>query len=235
MNHNNILMFEKAPAPFTNEELIKYFIRMEDGDKQARDEIIKHNIRLVISEVKRKFVNSIYDQEELLSVGFIGLIKSVDTFDRSKNIKFCSYSVKCIDNEILMFLRNNKKYTNDVSVNAFLTKTDDSTLMIEETLEDADIHFVQDYENKCINEEIVRVINNLSLRDQNIIKMYFGFDRDIPMSQKEIAEFFGVSQSYISRLVIKNIKKLTQLFQKEGIIEKRDYIKIKKKVLDKVR
>ncbi len=229
MNHNNILMFEEVPKPFTDEELIEYFVRAEEGDKEARDEIIIHNIRLVIREVK-KFVNSGFDQNELLSVGFIGLIKSVDNFDRSKNIKFYYYSKKCIDNEICMFLKKNKKYINNISISEVLIRTDNNELMIEQILEDKTIDFVQDLEDDCINKEIRKAINNLSLKNQNIIKMYFGFDQE-PMTQSEIAKLFGFSQTYLSRVLSKNIKELKLVLQKEKII---DEFSSKDKVLRKI-
>lgn len=219
MNHNNIFMFEEAPKPLTDEELNEYFIRMEKGDKEARDEIIKHNMRLVINEVRKKFFNTCYDPDELVSVGFIGLIKSVDGFDKNKNIKFSSYSERCIYNEIVMFLRKNKRHINNISINTVLIRTDDNKLTLEETLKDDTISFVQDYEDECINKEIRKAVSNLSLKGQGVIKLYFGFDQE-PMNQREIAKLFGISQSYISRLLSKNIKELKLILQSEKVIDK---------------
>ena len=116
MYYNELFIEDKLPDPLSQSELYSYFEKMKSGDTKAREIIIKHNIKLVFNQVMKRFCNMPYEKKELISIGLIGLIKSVDTFDISKDRKFSSYAVKCIDNEILMFLRREKKYSKEQSL-----------------------------------------------------------------------------------------------------------------------
>ena len=149
MKYNDLFIDSKLPKPLKTEEIYEYFEKMKSGDMTAREKIINHNIRLVINEVIKKFSNSPYDLNELVSVGLIGLVKSVDTFDTAKGLQFATYSTRCIDNEILMFLRKGKKSAFDQSINTPIgTDKEGNEKKIEDILEDDTSDFVSDYEDK---------------------------------------------------------------------------------------
>lgn len=182
------------PKPLKKEEIYDYFEKMKNGDMAARDKIINHNIRLVINEVIKKFSNSPYDLKELVSIGLIGLIKSVDTFDITKELQFSTYSTRCINNEILMFMRKSKKYINDTSLNqAIGTDKEGKELKLEDTLSDINSDFALEYEDNETYKVIRNVVNNLPDRNKNIIIKHFGFKNNNPMTQREIADELGLS------------------------------------------
>jgi len=208
------------PLPLSMEELYCYFEKMKLGDQNARDVIICHNIRLVIDEVAKKFSNTSYDLKELVSVGLIGLIKSVDTFDISKGFYFSTYAVRCIDNEILIFMRKSSKYFCDVSLDYSLTTDEDGNeLKVEDILCDIDSDFVLEYENSESYQIIRKIVDELSDEDKNIIVKYFGFMNYPSMSQCEIANELGVSQGQVSRIIKRNLKKISVQLELQGIIE----------------
>ena len=209
----------RFPKPFEKEELYHYFKEMNNGDVKAREKIIYHNILLVLNEVNTKF-SHYTDLEELFSVGLIGLIKSVDTFNIDLNFKFSTYAKKCIDNEILMFLKKTKKFTLDKSLESLIT-TDQSgnQLKLEDVLADEGSDFVSDYEKREFFAEIREVVYQLPLPNRDIVLLYFGFIGDHAYNQKEIAEKFNISQSYVSRIITKNISKIGEQLRKSGIIE----------------
>ena len=193
---------------------------MKNGDMVARDKIINHNIRLVINEVIKKFPNSPYDVKELVSIGLIGLIKSVDTFDITKGLQFATYSTRCINNEILMFMRKGKKYINDTSLEQPLgTDKEEKELKVEDTLSASDSDFVLEYENNESYKVIRNVVNSLPERDKNVIIKHFGFKNNNPMTQREIADELGLSQSYVSRIIKKVLKDISMQLKVLGIIE----------------
>ena len=133
---SDLFIENKLPDILSKEELSEYFIKYRLGDYTARDKIIMCNIKLVLNEIFRKFFNSTYDKQELLSVGIIGLIKSVDTFDITKNYQFSTYALRCIDNEIAMFLNKEKKRDNDVSIEICLGNDKDTEgIKIKDLLE----------------------------------------------------------------------------------------------------
>ncbi len=209
----------RLPKPFEKEELYHYFKEMNNGDVKAREKIIYHNILLVLNEVNTKF-SHYTDLEELFSVGLIGLIKSVDTFNIDLKFKFSTYAAKCIDNEILMFLKKTKKFTLDKSLESLIT-TDQSgnQLKLEDVLADEGSDFVSDYEKREFFAEIREVVYQLPLPNRDIVLLYFGFIGDHAYNQKEIAEKFNISQSYVSRIITKNISKIGEQLRKSGIIE----------------
>ncbi len=150
MKFNDLFIDSNLPKPLENEELYINYTKMKNGDIEARKNIIIHNIRLVKSEVLKRFSNCLYDLNELISIGLIGLIKSVDTFDITKKLQFSTYATKCIDNEIRMFMRksDNYNYVNHVSLNQPIKiDKDGRELFVEDTLEDYNSDFVTEYEN----------------------------------------------------------------------------------------
>lgn len=232
MEYNKLFIQADLPEPFTIEELYYHFEKMHAGDLQARKEIIERNIRFVIMEVNSKFSNvPNLDVEELFCVGVIGLIKSVDTFDISKEFRFATYAVKCIDNEILMFLRKSKKHMHDDYLGRPLNvDLEGSELTVQDIIFDDNADFALDYEKRESYAIIRRIVSELPERDKDVIMWYFGFLDGRPLTQKEIAELLGISQSYVCRMVTKILKKIEIKLQLEGIVEKRTKVKEKSKI-----
>ena len=202
---------DKLPPPLSKEEEEYYVEMSKDGDLHARDKLIEHNLRLVVFLAK-KYENTNVDLEDLVSIGTIGLMKAVKTFSNDKNIKLATYASRCIDNEILMFLRKNKKVRGEVSFEESLSfDADGNELHLEDVLgTDADIvtrPLEDDLNKKIMMEEI----NKLSDRDREIIIMRYGLFNYPEKTQKEVAEILGISQSYISRIEKKVIKRLKNI------------------------
>ncbi len=215
----NFDICNKFPAPLPQNEIYSYFEKMKEGDPEAKETIIKHNMRLVVYEA-RKFRNTPYEEEELISVGYIGLVKSVNTFDISKNYKFSTYAIRCIDNEIKMFIRREKKHIGNRSLaEPLVTNSEGKELTLEDVFEDITSDFVSTSEDKIIYNEVRNVVLDLPERDREIILLYFGFYYGKSYTTGEIAQMLGISQSYVSRLIVKNLKKIEKKLEKKGIIE----------------
>ncbi len=220
MKFNGLFIETELPKPLEKEELYNYFEQMKLGDRTARDEIINHNIRLVINEVMRKFSNTAYDLNELVSIGLVGLVKSVDTFDTSKGLQFATYSTRCINNEILMFMRKGKKYINDTSLDQPIGKDKEGKeLKVEDILSDMNSDFVSKYEDNESYKVIREVVEQLPERDKNIVIKHFGFIDNQPMTQKAIAEELGICQAQVSRIIKRVLKKVSVKLETLGIIE----------------
>ena len=202
---------DKLPPPLTKEEEEYYLVMASDGDNFARDKLIEHNLRLVVFLAK-KYENTGVDLEDLVSIGTIGLMKGIKTFSMDKNIKLATYASRCIDNEILMFLRKNKKIKTEVSLDESLSfDADGNELHLEDVLgtePDLVTKPLEDELNKTLMKE---EINKLSRRDKEIIIMRYGLDGNDEKTQKEVAEILGISQSYISRIEKKVIKRLKSI------------------------
>lgn len=215
----NKLFIDEGLYPLLNKtELHDYFEKYKAGDYTARDILIQHNVRLVIYYVVTKFKKTSYDLQELVSVGMIGLIKSVDTFDVSKNILFASYATKCIRNEILMFLRKEKKYLNIDSLNRTLN-LDEKEITLEDILCDESVELEYDYEKKELYQRLRKVVNMLPELDRKVMELYFGFLNNKPLKQAEIEKQLGFSQSYISRIISRNLKKIKTILEDESTYE----------------
>ena len=183
----------------------------KDGDQFARDKLIEHNLRLVVFLAK-KYENTGVDLEDLVSIGTIGLMKAVKTFSDDKNIKLATYASRCIDNEILMFLRKNKKIKGEVSFEESLSfDADGNELHLEDVLgTDSDI-VTKPLEDDLDKKKMLEEINKLNKRDREIIIMRYGLFNHKEKTQKDVAEILGISQSYISRIEKKVIKKLKNI------------------------
>ena len=202
---------DKLPAPLSKEDEIYYVERSMEGDLEARQKLIEHNIRLVVFLAK-KYENTKVDLEDLVSIGTIGLIKGVNTYKLDKNIKLATYASRCIDNEILMYLRKNKKRKTEVSFEDSLSyDAEGNELHLEDILgTDADI-VTKGLEEETEKSLLYNEIEHLNKRDKQIMVLRYGlYDHD-EMTQKEVAEILGISQSYISRIEKKVIKKLKML------------------------
>ena len=202
---------DKLPPPLSKDEE-EYYVNMSmDGDLFARDKLIEHNLRLVVFLAK-KYENTGVDLEDLVSIGTIGLMKGVKTFSNDKNIKLATYASRCIDNEILMFLRKNKKVKGEVSFEESLSfDADGNELHLEDVLgTDADI-VTRPLEDDLNKRLMMEEIDKLSKRDREIIIMRYGLFNQPEKTQKEVADLLGISQSYISRIEKKVIKRLKNI------------------------
>lgn len=226
MEYSNLFVELDLPHPLNEEELNKYFEKMYYGDLNARNEIIEHNIRFVIKQVKREFSNTQYEINELVSVGMIGLIKSVDTFDINKKIKFITYSQTCIRNEILMYIRRNKRHNYASLDEPIMSDEDGNDINLMNILFDEKTDIILDYEKKELYEKLRNIIYNLPEKYFDILNMQYGFDGNNPMTQKQIGEIYGVCPSYISRTQKKTLELIKKELQNQKLIEN---IKVLKK------
>lgn len=205
------------PKPLTLEEEKETFEKMKNGDKKAREKLISHNLRLVAHIVK-KYTNSL-EADDLLSVGTIGLIKAIDTFDYEKKVQLSTYAARCINNEILMLIRSNKKHKNVVSLNSLTTNgDDDKDLELKDVLSSDDDEIFVQVENNLTMQKIKKIINQkLDDREQSVIKLRYGIDCDKALTQKEVADVLGISRSYISRIENKTLQIIREEFDKDEI------------------
>lgn len=199
---------EALPHPLSPEEESNLLDRIAMGDNDAKDKLVEHNLRLVVFLAK-KFESSGLDMEDLVSVGTIGLIKAINSFRRDKQIKLATYASRCIENEILMYLRKLSKRKAEVSLDEPLNVDGEGNeLLLADILgTDSDAiytHVENEVEHRLLEEGLSR----LSAREQQIIEMRFGLDGEDERTQKEVADLLGISQSYISRLEKKIISRL---------------------------
>ena len=202
---------DKLPEPLSKEDEVRYVTLSMEGNKEARAKLIEHNLRLVVFLAK-KYENTGESLEDLVSIGSVGLIKGVNTYKLGKNIKLATYASRCIDNEILMFLRKNKKRRGEVSFEDSLSfDSEGNELHLEDVLgTDSDI-VTKGIEKETEKNMLYREINNLNERDKQIMIMRYGLFDTEEMTQKDVANILGISQSYISRIEKKVIKRLKQL------------------------
>ena len=204
---------DKLPGPLSRDEENEYVLKSLDNDQEAKNKLIEHNLRLVVYLAKR-YEGSGYDLEDLVSIGTIGLIKGINTYRPDKNIKLATYASRCIDNEILMFLRKNKKRKAELSLEDNLNyDAEGNELHLEDVLgTDPDI-VTKGLENELnlnlLNEELEK----LNDRDKKIIVLRYGLFGNKEMTQKDVAEHLKISQSYISRIEKKIIKKMKSIIK----------------------
>jgi len=204
---------DALPPPLTKEEEEEYLIQKEEGNTFARDKLIEHNLRLVVFLAK-KYENINVDLEDLVSIGSIGLIKGINTFKRGKNIKLATYCSRCIDNEILMFLRKNKKTRGDVSFEESLSfDSDGNELHLEDILGTEPDIVTKDLDMEIDKKILKEELDKLEKRDKEIIVLRYGLNGFNEMTQKDVAEKLNISQSYISRIEKKVIKKLKNVIK----------------------
>ena len=199
---------DMLPEPLSKEMEEYYIMKMQQGDVDAKNKLIEHNLRLVVF-LSKKYENTGIDLEDLVSIGTIGLIKGIQTFQSGKNIKLATYASRCIDNEILMHLRKNKKIKTEFSIDSSLSfDGEGNELHLEDVLgTDADIvtkKIEEENDRKVMLEEVMK----LKPRDRDIIVLRYGLLGNDELTQKEVAEKLGISQSYISRIEKKVIKRL---------------------------
>ncbi len=204
----------ELPAPLSAEEEENYITALINGDQNAKETLIEHNLRLVIY-IAKKFDNTNIDMEDLISVGSIGLIKAINSFNNSKNIKLATYASRCIENEILMFLRKSKKIKTEISLEEPLNADlDGNELILSDILAtDYDIVY-KSVENGVEKQLLWQVILKLPPREQEIMLMRFGLNGVDEKTQKEVADMMNISQSYISRIEKKILSKMEKEMKK---------------------
>lgn len=199
---------DKLPEPLSKEDEFRFVEQSMNGDEHARAKLIEHNLRLVVF-LSKKYENTGIDLEDLVSIGTIGLIKGVNTYKLDKNIKLATYASRCIDNEILMFLRKNKRRKGEVSFEDSLSyDSEGNELHLEDILGTAPDLITKGLEDETEKKLLYEEITKLSGRDQQIMVLRYGLLGHAEMTQKDVAELLGISQSYISRIEKKVIRRL---------------------------
>ena len=199
---------DTLPPPLTAEEEAKAFELLEKNPHEARRTLITHNLRLVVY-IAKKFESTGVGIEDLVSIGTIGLIKAVNTFCPDKNIKLATYASRCIENEILMFLRKSSQYKNEISIDEPLnTDWDGNELLLSDILGTDDDIVNGGIESEAEKNVLLSVVEQLPEREKVIMKMRFGLPNGKELTQKEVADSIGISQSYISRLEKKILNRM---------------------------
>lgn len=205
---------EKLPPPLDSIEEKRLLLLTYQGDEEAKNKLIEHNLRLVVFLAK-KYDNTGYEMEDLISIGTIGLIKGISTYKLDKNIKLATYASRCISNEILMFLRKNKKRKKEISLEDSLNYDNEGNELHLEDVLGTDYDIVSDeYERQVEKNMLTKELNKLGDRDKQIMILRYGLNNGESYTQKEVADILGISQSYISRIekkVIRNIKELMKV------------------------
>lgn len=203
---------QNYPPPLSQKEEDMLFVEKEKGSAKAREKLILHNLRLV-SHIVRKYYSTAKCQEDLVSIGTLGLVKAVDTFKRSGGAKFATYASKCIQNEILMHFRSQKKLAFEVSLNDVIDVDRDGNPLTYLDVVSSDESLELDVAKKCTGDRAIKIINRLlDPREKQIIFMRFGIGGKKPMTQKRVAEVLGISRSYVSRIEKNAIAKIRNAF-----------------------
>ena len=217
--YSNIVLYlcgnEALPSPLDSETELDLILEAEKGNEDAKNELIEHNLRLVVY-IAKKFENTNCDMEDLISVGAIGLIKAVNSFNVEKNIKLATFASRCIENEILMHLRKTSKQKNEISLEEPLnTDSDGNELVLADILAVDNDSVTKHLEQKTEKELLYSCLSKLNDREKEIISLRFGLVKDSEeKTQKEVADMLGISQSYISRIEKKIISRLNKELKK---------------------
>ena len=188
------------PPPLEREDEERAIAALSDGEPEARQLLIEHNLRLVVY-IARRFENTGMNLEDLISIGTIGLIKAIGTFDPEKNIKLATYASRCIENEILMFLRKKSSHRTEISIDEPLnTDWEGNELLLSDVLGTDGDEVMKPIEDDVERQLLMEAVGRLDERERTIILMRFGLDGYEELTQKEVADLLGISQSYISRL-----------------------------------
>lgn len=196
------------PRPLTEEEERLYLARSAQGDMDARNILVERNLRLV-AHIMKKYYAQTADQEDLISIGTIGLIKGITTFDPSKGARLATYAARCVENEILMYFRAGRKSAQDVSLSDYIdTGTDGAPLALMDVVsEDADL--MEQVANRETVEQLRRAVDTcLTEQERTVIRLRYGLDNQTPLRQREVADRTGISRSYVSRIEKRALKKL---------------------------
>ena len=204
---------DKLPTPLASEEESKLLEKLKENDENAKKELVEKNLRLVVY-IAKKFENSGINIEDLISIGTIGLMKAINSYNIDKNIKLATYASRCIENEILMYLRKTQKQKSEVSIDEPInTDSEGNDLALADILgteTDAMFKQVEERDNRKIINSAIRHLDD---REKIIMELRYGFDGKKELTQKEVAQKLGISQSYISRIEKKVIERLKKDFQ----------------------
>ncbi|MCZ0703346.1 RNA polymerase sporulation-specific sigma factor [Natronobacillus azotifigens] len=205
---------EALPPPLTKDEELVLLKKLPEGDKAAKAMLIERNLRLVVY-IARKFENTGINIEDLISIGTIGLIKAINTFNLEKKIKLATYASRCIENEILMYLRKNNKLKSEVSFDEPLNiDWDGNELLLSDILGTDEDIIEKDIEANVDKKLLQSALTQLNGREKQIMELRFGLIGNEEKTQKDVADMLGISQSYISRLEKKIIRRLQKEFEK---------------------
>lgn len=218
---HNVLFFilhlkntNSFPKPLSNKDEKKYLINMKAGDLYARNKLIEHNLRLV-AHIAKKYYLAYNSQDDIVSIGTIGLIKAIDTFDITKGIRLSSYAARCIENEVLMFFRNGKKSEKDVSINEPIETDKNGNALILMDIMSTGEDIAESVDLKIKSEKLKKYIEgSLTKREQSIIALRYGLFGKKALTQREIAKKLDISRSYVSRIEKKAINILRKKFKK---------------------
>ena len=200
------------PKPLSEKQEKIYLERCANGDKEARNKLVEHNLRLVAHIIK-KYYGMQSEQDDLVSIGTIGLIKAVDTYDMNKNIRLSSYASRCIENEILMHFRNAKKSAQDISLNETIDTDKDGNPLTLLDIMAVDDNIIDTLDLKFNSRKLGQYINEeIDEREKKIIILRYGLDGNEPMTQKNVAKLLNISRSYVSRIETRALKILKKRF-----------------------
>ena len=206
--------------PLSSEDEELYINKMLEGDKESRNKLIEHNLRLVAHIVK-KFDKNYQDNDDLISIGTIGLIKGVDSYSKERGVKITTYCARCIENEILMYFRTNNKHLKDVSLNDYVGyDKDGNEISIMDVLKVDNPDFTDEIELKDNVKALKKYMNVLTTRERKILNRRYGLNNTEEETQKEIAKSIGISRSYVSRIEKRALTKLLKEFIKNKKIDK---------------
>ncbi len=201
------------PEPLSASEETYYLKKYENGSINAKNILIERNLRLV-AHISKKYSSQFASLDDLISIGTIGLIKGINSYNFKKGVKLSTYISRCIENEILMFFRNSKKLNQEVYLNEPIGKDkDDNVITLQEVLENNERSIEDSIDLKLKKKKLFKKMNSvLTTRERKILILRFGLDNSIPLTQNEVAKIFGISRSYVSRIETKAISKLSKEF-----------------------
>ena len=202
------------PKPLTAEEEREYLARSAKGDLEARNILIERNLRLV-AHIMKKYYAADSDQEDLISIGTIGLIKGISTFDNTKGARLATYAARCVENEILMHFRSQKKSAQDVSLSDFIeTGTDGAALSLMDVISE-DVDLLEQVANKELTRQLRQLLDRcLTEQERQVICLRYGLNGAMPCRQREVAKITGISRSYVSRIEKRALEKLRAAMEK---------------------
>lgn len=202
------------PEPLSSEEEKMYLDKFENGDLDAKNVLIERNLRLV-AHISKKYTSSSVPLDDLISIGTIGLIKGINSYNSKKGVKLSTYISRCVENEILMMFRNTKKLQSEVYLNEPIGKDkDDNVITLQEVLENNERSIEDSIDLKLKQKKLYEKMNTvLKPREKEILILRFGLNNSKPLTQNEVADIFGISRSYVSRIETKAINRLSKEFK----------------------
>ena len=201
---------QSFPPPLSSAEEAECFKKMKQGDRLAREKLINHNLRLVAHIVKKYYASGV-DQDDLISIGTIGLIKAIDSFDSTNGARFATYAAKCLQNEILMHFRSRKKLANEVSISETIDTDKDGAPLTYSDIISVDDTIAEDLDRKLQGKRVLEIVNRmLEPREREIIVLRYGLNGRKPITQREAADALGISRSYVSRIEKAALEKIAK-------------------------